>query len=166
MFKHPSRAVFLATCAALTFSACASNNAYDPAPRYSGNNYNNNYNNSPRYYQDYGTISGVEYVQNNRGGNNNTNRAVGAVVGGALGGIAGHQIGKGHGKTAATIAGAVGGAMLGNAIAENSASGSGQPYWRVTVRLDGGGSRDFHYTSDPNVRVGERVRVEGDQLYR
>ena len=161
MLTQPSRAVLLTAFAALTFSGCA--NAYDPQPQYSGSNYNN-YNNANRY-QDYGTISGVEYVQNNRS-NNTTNRAVGTVVGGALGGIAGHQVGKGHGKTAATIVGAVGGAMLGNAIAENPASGSGQPYWRVTVRLDGGGSRDFHYTSDPNVRVGERVRVDGDQLYR
>ena len=165
MLTRQPRAFLLTAFAALAFSGCA--NAYDPQPQYSGSNYNsynNNYNSVNRY-QDYGTISGVEYVQNNNS-NRNTNRAVGTVVGGALGGLAGHQVGKGHGRTAATIAGAVGGALLGNAIAENTASGSGQPYWRVTVRLDGGGSRDFHYTSNPNVRVGERVRVDGDQLYR
>lgn len=158
MLTHKLNAVLMTAFAALAFSGCA--NAYDPQPQYSGRNYN-----SANRYQDYGTISGVEYVQNNNS-NRNTNRAVGTVVGGALGGLAGHQVGKGHGRTAATIAGAVGGALLGNAIAENTASGSGQPYWRVTVRLDGGGSRDFHYTSNPNVRVGERVRVDGDQLYR
>ena len=115
------------------------------------------------YYQTYGTISNVEYVGNNA---STAGSVAGTVVGGTAGGLAGHQVGKGRGKTAATVVGAIGGALLGQAMANDAARNSGSPYWRVTVQLDGGGTRQFNYANNPNVYVGERVRVEGDQLYR
>ena len=115
------------------------------------------------YYQAYGTISNVEYVG---GGASTAGSVAGTVVGGAVGGLAGHQAGKGRGKTAATVVGAIGGALLGQAMANDAARNSGAPYWRVTVQLDGGGTRQFNYANNPNVQIGERVRVQGDQLYR
>ena len=115
------------------------------------------------YSQGYGTISNVEYVGNtaSTGGT-----VAGTVVGGAAGGLIGHQVGKGRGKTAATVVGAIGGALLGQAMANDAARNSGTPYWRVTVQLDDGSVRQFNYANNPNVYVGERVRVQGDQLYR
>ena len=76
----------------------------------------------------------------------------------------GHQVGGGSGKTAATIIGAVGGALVGRAIEQNTSRGQG--VYRVTVQLDNGGARTFDYAEPPNVQVGERVRVDGNQLYR
>lgn len=104
-------------------------------------------------------MADVRYVQN--GGSSGV---AGTVIGGAVGGLAGHQVGGGSGKTAATIIGAVGGALVGRAIEQNTSRGQG--VYRVTVQLDNGGARTFDYAEPPNVQVGERVRVDGNQLYR
>ena len=53
----------------------------------------------------------------------------------------------------------------------NQAMGTTNPntttsVYRVTVRLDSGETRAFDYASLPNLRVNDRVRVEGNQLYR
>ena len=114
------------------------------------------------HHQGYGTISNVEYVDNRA---STAGSVAGTVIGGAAGGLIGHQVGKGSGKTAATVVGAIGGALLGQAMAHDAARGSGAPYWRVTVQLDGGGTRQFHYANDPGVPIGTRVRIHGDQLY-
>ena len=155
-------AILLPALAALAIAGCAS--PYQQQSGYYGGGYQQQ--SQPvqgGYYQTYGTISNVEYVGNNAG---TAGSVTGTVVGGAVGGLAGHQVGKGRGKTAATVVGAIGGALLGQAMANDAARNSGSPYWRVTVQLDGGGTRQFNYANNPNVYVGERVRVEGDQLYR
>lgn len=90
----------------------------------------------------------------------------GAVVGGLVGGLLGHQIGGGSGQDIATVAGAVGGALIGNAIEKNQWPATASQIYRVTVQLDGGVVRTFDYATQPNVRVGDRVRVENNQLYR
>ena len=156
-------AILLPALAALAIAGCAS-----PYQQQQGGYYGGGYQQQSQpaqggYYQAYGTISNVEYVGNTA----STGGAVaGTIIGGAVGGLAGHQVGKGHGKTAATVVGAIGGALLGQAMANDAARNSGAPYWRVTVQLDGGGTRQFNYANDPYVQIGERVRVEGDQLYR
>jgi len=111
-------------------------------------------------YGQSGRVSNVEYLQG-RG----TGGVAGAVVGGAVGGLAGYQIGKGSGRTAATIVGMVGGALVGHAIERNMDSGRRGVY-RVTVQFDDGAVRSFDYAEPPDVRVGERVRAQGNQLYR
>ena len=63
------------------------------------------------------------------------------------------------------IIGAVGGALIGRAVEQNSNRG-GQGVYRVTVQMEDGGTRSFDYAEPPNVQVGERVRVDGNQLYR
>lgn len=113
------------------------------------------------YYAQYGRVTDVQYV---RGGG--SGGVVGTVAGGAAGGLLGHQVGKGSGRTAATIAGAVGGALIGNAIERNAGGLGGQPGYRVTVQFDDGTVRNFNYADSPNVRIGDRVRAEGNQLYR
>lgn len=95
-----------------------------------------------------------------------TGIGAGAVVGGVVGGLLGRQVGSGTGQDLATVAGVVGGALIGNAIQNNQMPATAQQVYRVTVRQDNGVSRTFDYAEQPNVRVGDRVRVENNQLYR
>ena len=94
-----------------------------------------------------------------------TSGVAGAVVGGAVGGLAGSQVGGGSGRTAATVAGVVGGALIGRALEQNM-NRSNVDYYRVTVQFDNGSVRQFDYGQAPNVQIGDRVRADGDQLYR
>ncbi len=87
----------------------------------------------------------------------------GTLIGGIAGGVIGHQIGHGRGNTAATIAGAIGGAAVGNEIEKNQEKAM---RYRITVRLDSGGSMIVEDIRDPNLRVGDRVRIEDGHLYR
>ncbi|MCK9517053.1 MAG: glycine zipper 2TM domain-containing protein [Ottowia sp.] len=112
-------------------------------------------------YAQYGRVTNVQYVRGS-----GSDGVVGTVAGGAAGGLLGHQVGKGRGRTAATIAGAIGGALIGNAIERSAGGMGGQPVYRVTVQFDDGSVRDFDYAESPNVSIGDRVRAEGNQLYR
>jgi outer membrane lipoprotein SlyB len=88
---------------------------------------------------------------------------IGTIAGGLLGGVLGHQVGGGTGKDLATVIGAIGGAYAGNRV-ENSRDK--RTVYRITVRLDGGGTQDFDYADDPSVTVGTRVKVENGALIR
>lgn len=87
----------------------------------------------------------------------------GTVIGGIVGGLIGNQIGSGTGQTAATIAGAAGGAVAGSALERRRGS---DETFRVTVRLDRGGYATIVQDDITNLRTGDRVRLEGDRLYR
>lgn len=113
----------------------------------------------------YGSVTGVDLVRAQGGVAGQG--VVGTVAGGVVGGALGSQVGKGSGRRAATVAGAIGGALIGRAIEQNmGGAGYGHDVYRVTVRLDDGYTRTFDYAEAPNVRVGDRVRVDGNQLYR
>ncbi len=111
-------------------------------------------------YAQWGTVMRVELVPGER-----ASGTLGTIAGGVVGGLAGNQVGGGTGRTIATVAGAVGGALIGRTVEQNTRQ-PGQDHYRVTVRLEDGGTRAFDYAEAPNVREGERVRVEGDQVYR
>ena len=111
-------------------------------------------------YASYGRVTNVEYLRGSQ-----TNGAAGAVAGGAVGGLLGNQVGRGGGRAAATVAGVIGGALIGHSIEQNMNRNS-VDYYRVTVQFDNGGLRSFDYAQPPNVQIGDRVRAEGDQLYR
>lgn len=132
-------------------------------PNYGNNNYPVG-SQQPTYnqpgYAAYATVTNVEMVQ--AGGSSGV---AGTAIGGVAGGVLGNQVGGGRGRTAATVAGAIGGALIGNAIERNRA-GSGTTVYRVTVRGDNGAMQSFDYQQAPNVRIGDRVRVDGNQLYR
>ena len=87
----------------------------------------------------------------------------GTVVGGIAGGLIGHQIGSGHGKTAATVAGTIGGAVVGNQIEKKQTQTT---RYRIIVRLDSGSKLIVEDTQDDNLRVGDRVRVNGTHVSR
>jgi outer membrane lipoprotein SlyB len=108
---------------------------------------------------DYGTVEAIEIFRTV----DNQPVNVGTLLGGLAGGVIGHQIGSGRGNTAATIAGAIGGAVVGTEIEKKQVQGS---RYRITVRLDSGSALIVEDTRDINLRVGDRVRVENNRIYR
>jgi outer membrane lipoprotein SlyB len=87
----------------------------------------------------------------------------GAIAGAIVGGVLGHQIGSGRGNDAATVAGAVGGALAGNEIERRR---NADEQYRVTVQFRDGREASFIQDSPPGLRVGDRVRVADNRLYR
>jgi outer membrane lipoprotein SlyB len=87
----------------------------------------------------------------------------GALLGGVLGGVLGHQVGNGRGRDAATVAGAVGGAVLGNQVEKNNKTARS---YEVRVRMEDNTFSTVRYEVEPNVRVGDKVRVEDGRLMR
>ena len=98
-----------------------------------------------------GQVQSIRFVEEKGSGT-----GLGAVAGGVLGGVLGHQIGSGRGNTVATIAGAAGGAYVGNTVEKNKNT---KTYWLVTIKMDGGNTRSFHYSNQPSVQEGERVKL-------
>ena len=70
---------------------------------------------------------------------------------------------SGGGRTAATVVGALAGAAIGNEIEKKQVQSS---RYRTTVRLDSGSSLVIEDTGDANLRVGDRVRVKDNRIYR
>lgn len=150
-------ATALAVSGALALGACANSPGYGASYPSGGTAYPAGQQGA---YAQFGQVTNVEMVR----GGSATGGAAGAVIGGAVGGLAGNQVGGGRGRTAATVAGVVGGAILGTMIENNVANTS--DHYRVTVRFDDGSVRSFNYAESPNVAIGQRVRLEGNQLYR
>jgi len=127
----------------------------------------------PYYYRDYGSSytppvasQSVEYgvveaLEWQRDGEPRAT-GLGAVIGGIAGGILGHQIGSGSGNTVATIAGALGGAYAGNQIEKST----DRDRYRVIVRLENGARLTVGEVGEGQLRVGDRVRVVGNRVYR
>ena len=110
-------------------------------------------------YAEYGQVRNIEVIpmaSQTSGG--------GAVLGAVIGAVIGNQIGGGTGRGVATGVGAVGGAIAGNEI-EKRRRGDDEIY-RIGVRLDNGSVREFDYERIDDLRVGDRVRIEGGVLHR
>ncbi|XUW91451.1 glycine zipper 2TM domain-containing protein [Burkholderia sp. M6-3] len=86
---------------------------------------------------------------------------LGAVGGAVAGGLLGNQVGGGRGRILTTIAGAVGGGLAGNGIEHAVRKATS---YQVQVRMQDGSYRNFNYSTQPPVQVGERVHVSGDSL--
>lgn len=113
-------------------------------------------------YGQYGVVTRIEALASDRSAQDRTNAMV-------LGGIAGALIGRqfadsSRGKNVGTVAGAAAGAMIGHQYDKEQSGGAGAV--RITVGLDRGGSRSFDYGDAGVLRVGDRVRVDGDRLVR
>ena len=107
----------------------------------------------------FGSVSSIDVVPM-------ASRSIGAgaVLGGVLGAVIGNQVGHGTGRAAATGVGAVGGAVIGNSIENRNKSES--DIYRVNVRYDNGSVGQFDYQRIDDLRVGDRVKVEGGLLHR
>lgn len=115
--------------------------------------------NQPNAYVQYGQVRAIEVIPvetRTSGG--------GAVLGAVLGAVVGNQFGSGSGRAAATGAGAIGGAVAGNAIEKRQRRDN--EVYRVSVRFEDGGVRDFDFQRIDDLRVGDRVRWENGQLIR
>jgi len=109
----------------------------------------------------YGVVRSIEAV----GSAVNEQRGGGAVLGGIIGAVLGRQFADSNsGKNVGTVAGAVGGALVGNEVEKNVRRE--QQGVRVNVQLDQGGVRSFEFGNAGELRVGDRVRIEGNQLFR
>lgn len=107
----------------------------------------------------YGTIDSIQYTQVNQ-----ESSGAGTVAGGLVGALLGNQIGSGSGRGVATVAGAVGGAVVGNEIEKNR--GHTRDAYQISVRLDNGDYRTIVQDSAPDLRVGNRVRLVDNRVYR
>jgi len=101
----------------------------------------------------YGTVRDIEVIPASERRN-----AAGAVLGGVIGAIVGNQVGSGSGRTAATGVGAVAGAVIGNQVQKRNTD----DVYRVTVRFDNGDRRSFDVREVGDLRIGERVRYDGE----
>jgi outer membrane lipoprotein SlyB len=106
----------------------------------------------------YGTI---ESITLQREGNKDPIN-VGSVLGGIAGAVIGYQFGGGVGKGLLTAAGAVGGAVLGNEVQKSQ----DRDRYRITVRLENGGTLVVSEVAEGQLRVGDRVRVVNNRVYR
>jgi outer membrane lipoprotein SlyB len=107
----------------------------------------------------YGVVRSIESIGSDQP------RGAGVVVGGIVGAVVGRQFADSNrGKNVGTVAGAVGGALIGNEVEKNARRE--QQGVRVTIQLDQGSIRSFDYQSIGELRVGDRVRVDGNQVYR
>src|SRR5512140_1143713 len=131
----------------LALSACAPYPTYGPAATV-----------APRVQ--YGVVESIDIFRSDGSGP----VGVGALLGGIAGGVIGHQFGSGSGNTAATIAGAVGGAVVGNEVERQNRIEASR--YRITVRTDSGSLVQLDNSTDLNLRVGDRVRIEGNRVYR
>lgn len=110
-----------------------------------------------RRCNDCGVIESIQEIKTPGEGT-----GLGGVAGGVLGGVLGNQVGGGNGRKAMTVLGAVGGALAGNQIERHTRA---QTRYEITVRMNDGSSRVLSRENPPAWREGDRVRVEGDQLF-
>jgi len=132
----------------------------EQAPRYANNDtYQSQAQPAPRPVAvdpNAGEVVAVNAVQESE-----PTTGLGAVGGAVAGGLLGNQVGGGRGRVLATIAGAVGGGLAGNGIEHAVRKATS---YQVQVRMQDGSYRNFTYSTQPTVQVGERVHVSGDSL--
>jgi outer membrane lipoprotein SlyB len=147
--------------AALLLAGCADQPTYQSQSQYPAQNYPAQSQNYPAQSQSYytGTVDRIEVV-----GKKDPNNIAGTVIGGIIGGLIGHQVGGGTGNTVATIAGAAGGAYAGNQV--QSRKRLDHETFRVTVRMDNGSYQTVTQENITDLRTGDRVRVDGNNISR
>ena len=118
-----------------------------------------------------GRVTDIQTVA--MGASGNDNRTRNAVIGGVLGAVVGSAIGKnvdnGHSRAGTTVLGGVAGAAAGSRIGQNdstASAGAGAPAYRVSVQTDQGVMRTYEVGALGDLRVGDRVRIENNVIYR
>lgn len=108
-------------------------------------------------YSGTGVVQSIDVVRASSG------IGVGAIAGAVIGGILGNQVGDGTGQTVATVVGAAGGAYAGNEVEKRT---RGADAYKFTLRMDNGSYQTVTQAANPDVRVGDRVRVENGVVRR
>lgn len=141
----------LGLAAVLALGACADMNP--PANTYSSGPTYQQSTNSAGAYSTYGVVQSIELVRQN-----NTGSGVGLIAGAVVGGIVGNQVGGGQGKTAATVIGAAGGAYAGNEVEKRNQQQADA--YKFTIRMRDGSYQTVMQTTNPDIRVGDRVQID------
>lgn len=115
-------------------------------------------------YAEYGQVANIEVIRSETRGA--APGGGGAVAGGLIGGVLGNQIGHGGGRAAATALGIVGGALLGNNIEANNNAPRAYESYRISVQTERGGYRAFDVPTPGDLRIGDRVVINGGQISR
>ncbi|HMR69089.1 MAG TPA: glycine zipper 2TM domain-containing protein [Rubrivivax sp.] len=146
------RIVLPLAAAAALLAGCATNQAtVERMPRYDA---------APSVYVQHGRVTAMESIAG-RG----SASGAGAVVGGVAGAVIGRQFGgSSGGRDRGTVFGALAGALIGHEIEKDQTGARDRV--RITVAVDRGGTRQFEVRDPGGLRVGDRVRIEGDRLIR
>jgi outer membrane lipoprotein SlyB len=158
------------TVLAATLSACGTVDPYGPnnyPVSSTSTTYPSTYPNAvvTSNVTEFGRVSNIELVAANTVPRSN-NSTAGTIIGGVVGAALGNTIGGGSGRAAATILGAVGGAVVGNKIAQNRDGTYDSNVYRISVQTDNGVWRSYDVAATGDLRVGDRVRIENNVLYR
>ena len=115
-------------------------------------------------YVEYGHVANIEVLRSETAGTGTTGG--GAVAGGLIGGVVGNQFGHGSGRAAATALGVIGGALLGNSVEANANAPRVYESYRISIQTEHGAYRSFDVPSPGDLRIGDRVRIDGGQISR
>ena len=154
--KKSSALQIACMAAAIALAGCADQPTYQ-SQQYPSSGYpSQGYQSQSAYV---GTVDRIEVINRKDPSN-----IAGTVIGGIIGGLIGHQIGGGTGNTVATIAGAAGGAYAGNQIEQRKRLD--HETFRVSVRMDNGTYQTITEDNITDLRTGDRVRVDGNNITR
>lgn len=155
------------TLGSLLLTACGHYPATESYPNYpnAGVAYPGSTTGAQRVSLEYGRVTSIEYMPVGTQAPSGPN-ILGAVVGGVAGAVLGRQVGGGSGRDAATVIGGVAGAAVGSQVGRDSRGATTSTGYRVTVQTDQGVLRTYEVNSTGDLRVGDRVRIENNVIYR
>lgn len=114
-------------------------------------------------YSWYGVVQSIELVRQDVAGGSG-GIGIGTIAGAVVGGIVGNQIGSGGANTAATVVGAAGGAYVGHELEKRNQQQADA--YRFTIRLNNGSYQTVTQSTNPDIRVGDRVQIDNGVLRR
>jgi outer membrane lipoprotein SlyB len=158
MKNHTFLKAGLAMAAAFALSACQNMPVASNAPNAGVTNPQAG---NPGTYTQYGVVQSIDLV---RVDSASSGVGIGTIAGAVVGGIIGHQVGSGNGNTAATVLGAAGGAYAGRELEKRN-----QPQidaYKLTIRLRDGTYQTVTQTTNADIRVGDRVRIDNGVAQR
>lgn len=141
----------IAMAGALTLGACSN----VPPPESTAT-----YPPSSSVYSGYGVLQSIELVRQDGSG-----LGLGTIAGAVVGGIVGSQMGQGQGKTAATVIGAAGGAYAGHELEKQRQQQPADVY-KFTIRMNDGSYQTVTQPGNPDIRVGDRVKITNGVVQR
>jgi outer membrane lipoprotein SlyB len=116
-------------------------------------------------YSGYGVVQSIELVRQENSTSAGGGVGIGTIAGAVVGGVVGNQVGSGSGNTAATIIGAAGGAYVGHQLENRQQTQTADAY-SVRVRMENGSTQTLLLSNNPDLRVGDRVRISNGVIER